>query len=147
MIQTFFRAAGGRQAFIALAHAWHLRCMADPIASHAFSYGFRTHPTERLAAYWAEALGGPHEYSERMDSASQVVRMHSGNGERVEMDERAQICFAEALEDAAIPNDDEQRSALKSYFRWATERTSAHPETADVVPDGLAVARWSWSGH
>lgn len=71
MKQTIFQAAGGRQAFIALAHAWHVRCMADPIVSHALSHGFHPQHTERLAAYWAEALGGPHEYSERMGSESQ----------------------------------------------------------------------------
>lgn len=146
MIETIFQAAGGRQAFIALAHAWHARCMADPIVSHAFSHGFHPQHTERLAAYWAEALGGPHEYSARMGNESQVVRMHSGNGEHVEMDERAQLCFAQALEDAGIPNDGQLRAALKAYFHWATERMSAHPESADGVPDGLAVAEWSWSG-
>ncbi len=39
--------------------AWHDRVMADEIVSHAFSHGFHPQHTERLAAYWAEALGGP----------------------------------------------------------------------------------------
>ena len=30
MIPTIYEAAGGRQAFIALAHAWQARCLADP---------------------------------------------------------------------------------------------------------------------
>ena len=146
MTQTIYEVAGGRQAFIDLAHAWHARCLADPIVSHAFSHGYHPQHTERLAAYWAEALGGPHDYIESMGSESQVIRMHSGNGEHLEMDERAQVCFAQALDDAAIPDDPRLRSTLKAYFRWATERMAGHPESADSVPDLLGLARWSWNG-
>ena len=140
MKQTIYEVAGGRQAFVDLAHAWHARCLADPIVSHAFSHGYHPQHTERLAAYWAEALGGPREYSDAMGSESQVMRMHSGNGEHREMDERAQSCFAQALDDAAIPDDLRLRSTLKDYFRWATERMSGYPESADGVPSGLEIA-------
>ena len=95
--QTIYEVAGGRQAFVDLAHAWHARYLADPIVSHAFSHGYHPQHTERLAAYWAEALGVPNDYTESMGSESQVIRMHSGNGEHREMDERAQTSFAQAL--------------------------------------------------
>jgi hypothetical protein len=39
MKPTIYEAAGGHQAFIALARAWHAQCPADPIVSHAFSHG------------------------------------------------------------------------------------------------------------
>ena len=146
MTQTIFDAAGGKQAFLDLAHAWHVRCLADPIVSHAFSHGFHPQHSERLAAYWAEALGGPPDYTESMGSESGVVRMHAGNGEHQEMDERAQICFSQALDDAGFPDDPRLRSSLKAYFRWATQRMSSHQESADQVPGGLAMPRWSWNG-
>jgi hemoglobin len=146
MTHSIYQAAGGRQAFLDLANAWHARCLADPVMSHPFSHGFHPQHSERLAAYWAEALGGPSEYTESMGDESTVVRMHSGNGEHQDMDERAQVCFAQALDDARLPDDPRLRAALQGYFRWATEAMSAHPETADDVPAGLALARWSWDG-
>ena len=146
MKQTIYEAAGGRQAFFALAHAWHERCLADPIVSHPFSHPYHPRHTERLAAYWAEALGGPDDYSASMGSESRVLRMHAGNGEHREMDERAQTCFAHALVDAAIPDTDGLHATLKRYFAWATERMSAYPDSADDVPGGLAMAYWSWDG-
>ena len=146
MTQTIYDAAGGQQAFLALAHAWHARCMADPIVSHAFSHGFQPQHTSRLAAYWAQALGGPNEYTDSMGSESLVIRMHSGNGEHREMDEQAQVCFALALDDAGIPDEPQLRSTLHLYFRWVTDRLAAHAESADGVPDGLAMAHWSWNG-
>ena len=146
MKQTIYEAAGGLEAFIALAHAWHARCLADPVVSHAFSHGFHPQHTERLAMYWAESLGGPSAYSNSIGNESFVVRLHSGNGKHKEMDERAQVCFASALEDAGLPNDATLRATLKEYFRWATEAMSAYPNSAADVPQRLSVPRWSWEG-
>jgi hemoglobin len=143
---TIYETAGGEQAFVNLAHAWHERCLADSIVSHAFSHGYHPQHTERLAAYWAEALGGPPRYTQSLGDETTVVGMHSGNGEHVEMDERAQICFALALDDAGLPDDPRLRSTLKAFFRWATDRMSTYPESADEVPPGLQLARWSWDG-
>src|SRR5438132_11188151 len=112
MTETIYEAAGGRQAFMNLDRAWHARCLADPIVSHAFSNGYHPQHTERLAAYWAEALGGPPTYTASMGDETMVTKMHSGNGEHVEMDERAQVCFAQALDDARLPDDQRLRSTL-----------------------------------
>ncbi len=146
MAQTIFEAAGGSEAFLKLAHAWHARCLADEVVSHAFSHGYHPQHSERLAAYWAEALGGPPDYTKSLGDQTSVTRMHSGKGEHQEMDERAQICFAQALDDANLPPDPRLRSTLKAYFRWATEAMSAHPNSADDVPSNLPLARWSWNG-
>jgi hemoglobin len=143
---SIFEAAGGKQAFLNLAQAWHGRCMADPIVSHAFSHGFHPQHCERLAAYWAEALGGPTDFTEAMGNESGVLRMHSGNGEHQEMDERAIVCFSQALDDVGLANDSRLRTTLQAYFRWSTQRMSSHPDSADDVAEGLALPRWSWNG-
>jgi hemoglobin len=114
--------------------------------SHAFSHGYHPQHSERLAAYWIEALGGPPEYTNSIGDQSSVVRLHSGNGEHAEMDQRAQVCFALALDDAGLPDDPTLRSTLKAYFRWATKAMAAYPESSQDVPAGLALTRWSWDG-
>ncbi len=78
-VGSVFEAVGGVPGLRRLADAWHERVMADEIVSHAFSHGFHPEHTERLAAYWAEALGGPALYSETMGNETAVVRTHSGN--------------------------------------------------------------------
>jgi len=81
-MRTIYDAAGGNDAILRLAHAWHKRVLEDDVVSHAFSHGFHPEHTERLAAYWAEALGGPTTYSERYGDETSVVQIHSGNGQR-----------------------------------------------------------------
>jgi truncated hemoglobin YjbI len=63
-MQTVYEAAGGRDGLLRLASAWHTRVLEDEVVSHAFSDGFHPQHTERLAAYWAEALGGTTTYSD-----------------------------------------------------------------------------------
>jgi len=58
-MQTLYDAAGGMDGLLRLAHARHERVLADEVVSHAFSHGFHPRHAERLAACWAQALGGP----------------------------------------------------------------------------------------
>jgi hemoglobin len=146
-MRTIFEAAGGYAGMLRLAAAWHERVMADEVVSHAFSHGFHPRHTERLAAYWAEALGGPPLYSDAYGDETSVVRMHSGNGEHDEMDRRAIVCFDQALVDAGLAEDPELRQALHGYFAWATTTTMArYQDSPDDVPPGLRIPRWSWDG-
>jgi len=144
---SVYEAAGGDEGIRRLAEAWHRRVLADEVVGHAFHHGFQADHTERLAAYWAEALGGPPTYSSRYGDESFVVRLHSGNGEHEEMDRRAIACFDDALVDAGLSADPTLRRALHDYFAWATTTSMAsHPSTPDDVPDGLTIPHWSWDG-
>jgi hemoglobin len=147
-MQSVYEAAGGGEGLLRLAEAWHCRVMADEIVGHAFSHGFHPRHTERLAAYWAEALGGPTTYSDTYGDETVVVRMHSGNGQHEEMDRRAIACFDRALADVGLTAAEPLRLVLHDYFAWATTTTLArYHESADDVPEGLSIPRWSWDGR
>ena len=146
-MKSIYEAAGGSEGLRRLAAAWHARVLEDEVVSHAFSHGFRPDHTDRLAAYWTEALGGPPEYTSRYGDETSVVRIHSGNGEHDEMDRRAIACFDQALEDVGLAADAPLGQALRDYFAWATTTAMAgFPRSADDVPDGLTIGRWSWDG-
>jgi hemoglobin len=144
---SVYEAAGGHEGLLRLAETWHERVMADEIVSHAFSHGFHPQHGERLAAYWAEALGGPAAYTEGIGDESSVVRLHSGNGVHHDMDDAAISCFDQALDDVGLGNVEPLRTVLHDYFAWATTTSMARcPGSADDVPAGLAVPRWTWDG-
>jgi hemoglobin len=146
-MQSIYEAAGGSDGLLRLAEAWHKRVMADEIVSHAFSSGFRPDHSERLAAYFAEALGGPASYSRRYGDETSVVRIHSGNGEHAEMDQRAITCFDQAMADIGLDPAGQLGQVLHGYFAWATTTTMArYHESAADVPDGMSIPQWSWDG-
>ncbi len=146
-MESVYDAAGGAVGLRRLAAAWHERVLADPVVSHAFSHGFRPDHTERLAAYWDEALGGPPTYTDAYGDESSVVRLHSGNGPHEAMDARAVDCFDQALTDVGLTDAEPVRSVLHDYFAWATTTSMArYHGSAHDVPDGLHLPRWSWDG-
>ena len=147
-MQTVYEAAGGRDGLLRLASAWHTRVLEDEVVSHAFSHGYHPQHSERLAAYWAEALGGPTMYSDQYGDETSVVRIHSGNGLHEQMDQRAIACFDQALEDVGLARDERLRRVLHDYFAWATTITmSRYHHSAEDVPDGLQIPKWSWDGR
>jgi len=146
MERSVYDAAGGSAGLARLAAAWHDRCLADPVVSHAFSQGVHPQHVERLAAYWAQALGGPAGYTAAIGDHSHVLRLHAGNGEHEEMDRRAQQCFALALDDAGVPDDPRLRRTLTGWFAWMTAAMAAYPRSPDDVPHDLPLPVWSWTG-
>jgi hemoglobin len=63
------------------------------------------------------------------------------------MDERAIACFDQALDDAGL-TDEPLQQVLHDYFAWATTTTmSAYHHSADDVPLGMSIPRWSWDGR
>jgi hemoglobin len=146
-MQSVYDAVDGYEGLVRLAAAWHRLVLADEVVSHAFSQGFHPQHTERLAAYWAEALGGPATYSANYGDETSVVRMHSGNGPHDEMNRRAIACFDLALVETGLVADERLRRVIHDYFAWATTTTmTRYPDSPDDVPDGLAVPHWSWDG-
>ena len=146
-MQSVYEAAGGSEGLLRLAEAWHSRVMADEIVSHAFSHGFHPQHSERLAVYWAEALGGPTICSAVYGGETSVVRIHSGNGPHEEMDHWAIACFDQALRDVGLDAAGPLVQVLHDDFAWATTTTmSRYHDSAEDVPEGLTIPRWSWDG-
>ena len=142
---TLYDAVGGRAGVLALAAAWHARCLDDPVASHPFSHG-GLHPdhVERLAAYWGEAWGGPPDFTSALGDHAAVVRMHAGQGEHADLDQRTIDLFALAMVDAGVPED--ARAVLEDYFRHVTTELAQYPDSADGVPADAPFPHWGWDG-
>ncbi len=147
MRRTLFDFAGGEPAFLALAAAHHARCVADPELNHPFSHPDQ-HPqhVERLAAYWAEVMGGPPAYSQSCGRQSSVLQMHAGNGDMGDLGERFLRCFDAAADDAGLPADPDFRDALHAYMRWAVDDVLSYSPRDAVVAAGAAMPRWGWDG-
>ena len=147
MRPSLYDFAGGGPAFLALAAAHHARCLADPELNHPFSHpGQHPRHVERLAAYWAEVLGGPPVYSGACGDHSSVLQMHAGNGDMTDLGRRFVACFVAAADDAGLPQDPEFRAALRAYMSWAVNEVLVYGPPESVVPEDLAMPHWSWDG-
>ena len=147
MRPTLYEFAGGEAAFLALAQAHHARCLEDPELNHPFSHPDQ-HPehVRRLAAYWAEVLGGPPAFSKTCGDHSAVLTMHAGNGDISDLGRRFVECFVAAADDAGLPADLEFRAALRSYMEWAVAEVLTYGPRDHVVPQDLPMPKWGWDG-
>ena len=143
---SIFEAAGGSDAFLRLAAAHHQRCLDDPVLNHPFSHPGHPQHVERLAAYWAEALGGPPAYSEVAGGHSAMLEIHARMQAEAELGERFVDCFVRAADDADLPDDPELRAALRAYMEWAVSDVMAYAPLDSIVPEDLPVPVWTWDG-
>lgn len=147
MRPTLFEFAGAEPAFLALAAAHHARCLQDPELNHPFSHpGQNPLHVERLAAYWAEVMGGPPTYMQSCSDQSGLLYLHSGNGDMGDLGRRFVDCFIHALDDAGLPDDPEFRAAMADYMRWAVGTVLSYSHTDASIPTGMALPHWSWDG-
>jgi hemoglobin len=144
---TLYEFAGGEPAFLALATAHHARCLADPELNHPFSHPGQ-HPlhVQRLAAYWAEVLGGPPAFSQSCGNHSGMLLLHAGNGDMSDLGRRFIDCFMGAADDAGLPDDAEFRAALRTYMRWAVDEVLQYESKDATIALRLPMPHWSWDG-
>jgi hemoglobin len=144
---TLYEFAGGEAAFLALASAHHALCLADPELNHPFSHpGQHPQHVERLAAYWAEAVGGPPRYSDGCGDHSYVLHLHAGKGDMSDLGRRFVACFVQAMDDAGLPDDARFRAAMRAYMQSAVDEVLEYGSPEMPVPRGAAMPRWDWDG-
>ncbi len=148
MRPTLYEFAGGEKAFMPFAAALHARCLADPELNHPFSHpGQNPQHVERLAAYLAEAMGGPPRYSgEYGGDQTALVLLHAGNGDMSDLGRRFADCFMGAADDAGWPDDPQFRAAIRGYIERSVDVVAlSHPNDTDIPAD-LPIPHWSWDG-
>jgi hemoglobin len=134
-VTTLYAEVGGFDVLLALCVRWHELCLQHPDAAHPFERDIHAQHDERLAAYLAQALGGPPLYTAGYGDESSVQRIHACNGEHVELDEACLALFDQALTDIGMRPDSATRVA--AYFRGATEAQRAYSAAGAEVPDDL----------
>jgi hemoglobin len=138
-VTTLYEAVGGFDRILALTRRWHELCLADPAAAHPFEHQLHPQHDERLAAYLAEAFGGPRLYTAGYGDESSMHRLHAGNRVHEDLDEACLGAFDRALADVGILGDAAARAS--GYFRRATVAQRRYADGAHLVPDDLPLAR------
>ena len=143
---SLYEYAGGDRAMVALARAFHERCLADPVLSHPFSHPGNPEHVQRLADYWGEVLGGPPRYSGSFGGHSAMLGIHAGQGAEADLGSRFVSAFVLAADDSGLPDDPEFRDALRAYMEWAVAEVLALSPKGARVDDGLPTPHWDWDG-
>ena len=132
---SLYEQVGGFDVILALTRRWHELCLLDPAASHPFEHELHPQHDERLAAYLAQAVGGPKLYTAGYGSESSMQKLHACNGEHLELDEACIKQFNIAVTEVGISGEAAQ--LICAYFRRATEDQRTYSTSDSSVPDDL----------
>jgi len=132
---SLYEDLGGFDRILSLTRSWHELCLRDPDAAHPFEHDLHPHHDVRLAAYLAEAFGGPALYSAGYGDESYVQQLHACNGVHIELDEACLAAFDRALAEVGMTGEPADRAS--AYFRRATEEQRAFGDHGTKVPAGL----------
>ena len=134
-MSSLYQDLGGFDRILTLTRCWHQLCLQDPAAAHPFEHQLHPYHDERLAAYLAEAFGGPALYSAGYGDESYVQQLHACNGVHIELDEACLAAFDRALTAVGMSGAAAMRAS--AYFRRATEEQRAWSGEGAQVPAGL----------
>jgi hemoglobin len=140
---TIYEFAGGREAWLRLAHEQYHRCLRDPILSEQFGAGHAGH-VEHLAAWLAEVFGGPPEYTERFGGFPSMLDHHVGRAITDEQRARFVEVTMEAADAAGLPDEPRFRERLRGYIEWGAGIAQRNSQPGFEADRGATVPSWGW---
>ena len=120
--------------------------LADEVVGHAFRHGTQPDHIERLAAYWAEALGGPDVYTKHIRRRDLGRADPQRQREHEEMDRRAIACFDRP---SRTPGSRPTRPCARRCTTTSPGRQRPRWRVSPIArrrPRRPPIPRWSWDG-
>jgi truncated hemoglobin YjbI/CDGSH-type Zn-finger protein len=137
---TLFEWAGGLGALTRMARLLYEKHVpADPVLAPVFAQMAPDQP-HRLAAWLAEALGGPAAHS-REHGSDPPMAAPGGQPLTEQPRSRWVSLVGRAADEAGLPGDPGFRSAFSSCIEWAS-RIAVQAQSGAFLP--VEVPRWDW---
>ncbi len=140
---TLYEWVGGIDAITVLLDAFYARVKLDPLLEPLFGKMSPDHP-KQVAAWLAEVLGGPAEYSAKFGGHPEMLRHHLGR-EITEAQRRRWVDLLVDTADAAgLPDDAEFRASFMAYVEWGTRLAKAFSQPGATPKFDEPVPKWDW---
>jgi hemoglobin len=142
---SLFEFAGGEAALHRLEDTFYTKVLADPVLSPLFGAGQPQH-ADNLTAFTAESFGGPDRFTRELGFAH-LIDVHRGLHITETQRRRFVELYAEALDEAGMPADQDFRDAVLEHIDFGTRVAMQNSNAAD---DGelhplREVPRWNWA--
>jgi hemoglobin len=141
---TLYAWAGGSVPIRGMIEAFYDRVEADELLSGFFPGGVTEAHRAHVAAWWAEVLGGPDDYTRERGGYATMLAHHRDLGITDEQRHRFASLMSLAADDAALPDDPEFRAAVIGYLEWGTRLAVQNSQPGAEVVEQAPVPRWGW---
>ena len=142
-IPTLYEWIGGIEALNRLTKRFYERVNEDELLKPVFAHMDAAH-SEHVAAFLAEVLGGPANYSVERGGHPQMIQKHLNRHLTQEKRRRWVELLLETADELGLPDDPEFRSALVGYLEWGSRLAVINSQPGATVDKDAAMPKWGW---
>lgn len=140
---TLYEWAGGIDRLHALVDTFYARVKDDAVLQPVFGTMSPEHP-RHVAAWLAEVMGGPADYSARLGGHPNMLRHHLRRQITEAQRRRWVDLLVDAADDVGLPDDAEFRASFMAYVEWGTRLAKAFSQPGANPVFDEPVPRWDW---
>jgi hemoglobin len=140
---TLYAWLGGIDALNRLTTRFYERVREDALLAPVFAHMDADHPAH-VAAFLAEVLGGPADYSASHGGHPHMIRQHLNRHLTQPLRRRWVELLLETADALAMPDDPEFRSALVGYLEWGSRLAVINSQDGASVDEHAPMPRWGW---
>jgi hemoglobin len=142
-VPTLYEWIGGMPALVRLTERFYERVRSDAILAPVFAHMGPDHP-KHVAAFIAEVLGGPADYSAVRGGHPHMVQRHV-NRQLTQTQRRAWVTLLlDTADELKLPDDPEFRSALVGYLEWGSRLAVINSQSVGDVAADSPMPKWGW---
>lgn len=134
---------GGKSALLRLMGRFYEKVALDPVLAPVFSHMGPDHPAH-VAAFLAEVLGGPADYSTSHGGHPEMIRHHLNRHLSNEQRKAWLSLLLDTADELALPDDPEFRSALVAYLEWGSRLAVINSQAGATVDLHAPMPKWGW---
>jgi hemoglobin len=142
-VPTLYEWIGGIEALRRLTTRFYEHVKADPLIGPVFARMGPDHPAH-VAAFLAEVLGGPTDYSEHHGGHPHMIRRHLDRHLTQDQRKRWVGLLLETADELGIPDDPEFRSAIVGYLEWGSRLAVLNSQPGAKVDEHAPMPHWGW---
>jgi len=143
VVPTLYDWLGGIDALRRLTARFYQHVQADALLGDVFRHMSADHP-EHVAAFLAEVLGGPDDYSRQHGGHPEMIRHHLNRHLTQELRRRWVSLLLETADELSMPDDPEFRSALVGYLEWGSRLAVINSQPGAAVEVEAPMPKWGW---
>jgi hemoglobin len=142
-VPTLYQWLGGIEALNRLTTRFYERVNEDVLLQPVFVHMDAEHP-KHVAAFLAEVLGGPADYSSQYGGHPHMIRQHLNRHLTQDKRRRWVELLLATADELALPDDPEFRSALVGYLEWGSRLAVINSQAGASVDENAPMPKWGW---
>jgi hemoglobin len=142
-VPTLYEWLGGINVLNRLTTRFYERVRDNPVLAPIFAHMSGEHP-QHVAAFLAEVLGGPADYSASHGGHPHMIRQHL-NRHLTQTQRREWVALLlDTADELKLPEDPEFRSALVGYLEWGSRLAVLNSQQGATVDPHAPMPKWGW---